>query len=318
MYGEDLNLKLVVFGSDDDALYVQIEAVVKGAHSYFARSPQVGALCDDMISKDSNKKTKLAAEKLYAQFMKINTMFGCRVFMRKFELLQYLSKFCQQWDVLFDQFDTNAKKYDVSMHAITNTFTVPGAGANPAHRNYHVLEAFAVLQRTYWLKKPSDEDIGIKLNILYNRSGKIIKLANEIEVLALVDRIEVELLENSFKALMQNAVEEGSHRGTIQSFWKSILENDILSNTLSAFCKLAAIMLVIPIGFVENKRVFSAMNYIKDEKRNRLRSKHLNVYIRVKRSSVHSAKVPISSCVGKMGSSLRASHVLGGVNSQAG
>lgn len=252
------------------------------------------------------------------------------------------------------QFDTNAKKYDVSMHAITNTFTVPGAGANEhteiimvtkscfhaaqgrakksatntakvivadLERRFpriEVLEAFAVLQRTYWLKKPSDEDIGIKLNILYNRSGKIIKLANEIEVLALVDRIEVELLENSFKALMQNAVEEGSHRGTIQSFWKSILGNDILSNTLSAFCKLAAIMLVIPIGFVENKRVFSAMNYIKDEKRNRLRSKHLNVYIRVKRSSVHSAKVPISSCVGKMGSSLRASHVLGGVDSQAG
>lgn len=26
----------------DDDLYVQIEAVVKGAHSYFARSPQVG------------------------------------------------------------------------------------------------------------------------------------------------------------------------------------------------------------------------------------------------------------------------------------
>lgn len=63
----------------------------------------ISALCDDMISKDSNKKTKLAAEKLYAQFMKINTMFGCRVFMRKFELLQYLSKFCQQRDVLFDQ-----------------------------------------------------------------------------------------------------------------------------------------------------------------------------------------------------------------------
>lgn len=75
--------------------------------------------------------------------------------------------------------------------------------------------------------------------------------------------------EDSFKALMQNVVEEDSHRGTTQSFWKSILGG------LSALYKFAAIMLVIPIGSVESWR---------------LGPKHLNVCVQVRRSSytVHS------------------------------
>lgn len=52
------------------------------------------ALRDDMTSKNSNKKIKLTAEKLPAQFMEIDTMLGCRVFIRQFELLLYLNKFC--------------------------------------------------------------------------------------------------------------------------------------------------------------------------------------------------------------------------------
>ncbi|OAE18737.1 hypothetical protein AXG93_4473s1010 [Marchantia polymorpha subsp. ruderalis] len=158
MSRKDLGLKLVAFGSDahnttlvdgvinEDALYVWIEAAVKDAHSYFARSPQcwagfkyhadacntlwlrmllvhdlrwlcvkgglsniitkyaslISSLLDDMTPKDSNNKFKLVAEKLYAQFMQIDIMFGCRVFMRQFELFHYLSKFCQQWNVLFE------------------------------------------------------------------------------------------------------------------------------------------------------------------------------------------------------------------------
>ncbi|OAE29359.1 hypothetical protein AXG93_4831s1190 [Marchantia polymorpha subsp. ruderalis] len=41
----------------------------------------IGTLRDDMTSKDPNKKTKLAVEKLNAQFMEIDTMLGCRVLM---------------------------------------------------------------------------------------------------------------------------------------------------------------------------------------------------------------------------------------------
>lgn len=224
------------------------------------------------------------------------------------------------------QFDTNAKEDDVPMHDITNTFTMSGAGANQHTKitmvtescfhaaqgrakklatntakllvadikrrfpRVEVLEAFVVLKPAYWLKKSYDEDIGIKLNILYNRCGKTIKLLNEKEVTTLVGRTKVELQVDSFKALMQNVVEEGSHRGTTQSFWKGILGNDILWDILGAFCKLASIMLVIPIGYVENEHVLSAMNYIKDKKRNRLGPKHLNLCVRVKLSSytVHS------------------------------
>ncbi|OAE34288.1 hypothetical protein AXG93_1757s1060 [Marchantia polymorpha subsp. ruderalis] len=111
-----------------------------------------------------------------------------------------LSLLCESDDDTL-QFVTNVKEDNVLMHNITNTFTVPWAGANQ-HTKISLL--------VYWLKKSSDEDINIKLNILYNKYGKIIKLANDIEVSALVDRIEVELQEDSFKSLMQNVVEESA------------------------------------------------------------------------------------------------------------
>lgn len=44
-------------------------------------------------------------------------------------------------------------------------------------------------------------------------------------------------------------------------------------------------MLVIPIGSMENERVFYAMNYIKDKKCNCIGPKHLNVCVRVKQLS---------------------------------
>ncbi|OAE33188.1 hypothetical protein AXG93_4773s1620 [Marchantia polymorpha subsp. ruderalis] len=240
-----------------------------------------------------------------------------RIFMRQFELLQYLSKFCQHILVLFDQlfvpvddtsmalkqeylegdkmftikFDTNAKEYDVPMHDITNTFTVSQAGAN-RHTEITMVTESGCHAAQGRAKKLATNSIKLLVADLKRRfpwievlEGKITKLANKKEVSALVDHTKIKLLEYSFKSLMQNDVKECSHMGTTQSFWNGILGNDILSNTLSAFCKLATLMLVIPICSVENEHVFSALNYVKNEKRNCLGPKHLNVCVRVGRLS---------------------------------
>lgn len=41
--------------------------------------------------------------------------------------------------------------------------------------------------------------------------------------------------------------------------------------------KMAKIVLVFPVGSVENERIFSTMNIVKDELRNCLGENHLNV-----------------------------------------
>ncbi len=52
-------------------------------------------------------------------------------------------------------------------------------------------------------------------------------------------------------------------------------------STISEYAILAQLAIAMPIGSVENERVFSTMNYIKSSVRNRLGSAHLNVAVRM-------------------------------------
>ena len=63
-----------------------------------------------------------------------------------------------------------------------------------------------------------------------------------------------------------------------------ILSNPMVAQTIEACCTLAKIMLIIPVGSVENERQFSAMNFIIYARRNVLKEQHLNASCRIRRS----------------------------------
>lgn len=66
-------------------------------------------------------------------------------------------------------------------------------------------------------------------------------------------------------------------------FWADQLNHPLLVNTISAFAVLVQIMLLNPVGSVENERSFSAMNHLKNDQRKRLDECHTNCCARIKR-----------------------------------
>lgn len=79
--------------------------------------------------------------------------------------------------------------------------------------------------------------------------------------------------------------------------WQSILTDKILRSEISEFCKLAEILLCIPIGSVQNERAFSQMNLIKSDLRNSLGPKHLNACMRARRSKHTVKTLPVERVV---------------------
>ena len=84
----------------------------------------------------------------------------------------------------------------------------------------------------------------------------------------------VEQADEAFHLLQQVA---GADSKTTQEFWHTISSSVDHREQLSEWCKLAGIAQVQVPGSVEEERVFSTLNYIKDERRNRLDERHLNV-----------------------------------------
>ena len=71
-----------------------------------------------------------------------------------------------------------------------------------------------------------------------------------------------------------------------------ILGHSMLAQTIGAYCTLAEIMLVLPIGSVENERQFSNMNFMY-ARRNGLKEQHLNACCRVRRCPYNQKNFPV-------------------------
>ena len=67
--------------------------------------------------------------------------------------------------------------------------------------------------------------------------------------------------------------------------WQDALLRNVTKTRLSEYCKLAHVLLCLPVGSVENERAFSLMNLVKSPVRNKLQEEHLNVCCRLKRSA---------------------------------
>ena len=62
---------------------------------------------------------------------------------------------------------------------------------------------------------------------------------------------------------------------------------------------MAKIVLVFPVGSVENERIFSTMNIVKDELRNCLGENQLNVCVRMFRSHHNHKSFPVREAMKK-------------------
>ena len=58
---------------------------------------------------------------------------------------------------------------------------------------------------------------------------------------------------------------------------------------------------LIPVGSVENERTFSVINFIKDDRRNRLEPEHLNCCLRMKRSRFTLDTFPLEAALSVWG-----------------
>jgi len=66
-----------------------------------------------------------------------------------------------------------------------------------------------------------------------------------------------------------------------EKFWKEMEVGETCSSEISEFIHLAKLVLVMVPGSVEDERVFSTWGYIHDGVRNRLKSNHLNLCMRM-------------------------------------
>ena len=110
----------------------------------------------------------------------------------------------------------------------------------------------------------------------------------------MVDPYKLEAQQDDFRLVMEGRQDEET-----KASWMSILADRYLREEISEFCKLANIMLCIPIGSVQNERCFSQMNLIKSDLRNRLGHQHLNAAMRIRRSKYTLESFPVHRAVQK-------------------
>lgn len=66
----------------------------------------------------------------------------------------------------------------------------------------------------------------------------------------------------------------------LSSLWQKLDSNALLASKLSEFVKVAEVIIVTVLGFVEDERTFSTLNYMKSKVRNNL-DDHLDLVLRM-------------------------------------
>lgn len=127
-----------------------------------------------------------------------------------------------------------------------------------------LMRAFALLQPRFWRQPCANEDAEAKFRRSVDAKFAVLKAAytkdveiNGVSVSALISEANMTRQWAYFKLCMQNCWQPSYANVTTAAFWASTLNNFILSSSISAFSLLAQIMLLIPVGSVENERSFS-------------------------------------------------------------
>ena len=109
--------------------------------------------------------------------------------------------------------------------------------------------------------------------------------------------VDASLLDQQFDDFVRVMTGQCGHSKTPKVMWKDLISRTLIADDISEYCKLASVMLVIPVGSVQNERAFSQMNLIQNDLRNRLKEQHLNVAMRCCRSLVEVEALPIARCL---------------------
>jgi hypothetical protein len=88
--------------------------------------------------------------------------------------------------------------------------------------------------------------------------------------------------------------QQAGAKSPVTELWRKISSQPAIRNEISEFVRLAKLGLVMVPSSVEEERMFSLMGYLKDDVRNRLQQSHLNVCIRLFRSSYSVKSFPYS------------------------
>jgi hypothetical protein len=80
---------------------------------------------------------------------------------------------------------------------------------------------------------------------------------------------------------LDDAVEEEVEVKSLTQYVWAYLSKAREGRDVSEFVKLAVIMLIIPVSSVQAERLFSCMNFVKNDRRNRLGENHLNDCVRL-------------------------------------
>ena len=104
----------------------------------------------------------------------------------------------------------------------------------------------------------------------------------------IIDSYKFQGQKDDFRIVMGGCKDEPT-----KTAWQGIFSNLCVREEISEFCKLAEILLCMPIGSVQNERAFSQMNLIKSDLRNKLGPQHLNAAMRVRRSSHNLRSLPV-------------------------
>jgi hypothetical protein len=159
-----------------------------------------------------------------------------------------------------------------------------------------LLEAMSILQASYWLSEESmrpDFEESVKLLAEFYGEPKTL-MSDFMAGVPLIPPINAALLRKQAgrfereMARLGNSFKQGDSQndpklkkmGITKPLWTYVMKSP-LRGDISEFVTLAIIMLIMPASSAQAERLFSSMNFIKNDHRNRLGEEHLNHTIRL-------------------------------------
>eukprot|EP00884_Botryococcus_braunii_P016512 jgi/Botrbrau1/3544/Bobra.0078s0001.1 len=180
-----------------------------------------------------------------------------------------------------------------------------------------LLDALSVLQASYW-EKPQLVDLEDSVEVLLGFYGteklQMVGSSNNITVSPIINGDPLRTQTKRFKEIMRervpsiraaitkrraedqarkarshvedevsldDAVEEEVEVKSLTQYVWAYLSKAGERSDISEFVKLAVIMLIIPVSSVQAERLFFCMNFLNNDRRNRLGENHLNDCVRL-------------------------------------
>lgn len=137
-----------------------------------------------------------------------------------------------------------------------------------------VIDALGVVYLQYWMSSIAVETFLQHLEVLKCIYGQPKQVREELIIPALVDVhwlskqfffLKISMLNNA-----QRAMDNNFGMNPLTCLWMKLSNNALLVSKLLEFLKLAKIAVVTILGFVEDERTFSTLNYMKFKVRNNL------------------------------------------------